>query len=155
MSIARWDPFRELEDMSERLNRAFGRSGLTRAELHSKDAMTVFDWSPTVDIVETPEEFQIKAELPEVKKEDVKVSVDAGILRIEGERKQEKEEKGKKYHRIERSYGSFLRTFTLPDNVDLEHIQSTLDNGVLKLHVPKKPGTQPRKIAIGAPKSKA
>jgi len=148
MSIARWDPFRELEDMSERLNRAFGRSGLTRAELHSKDAMTVFDWSPTVDIVETPEEFQIKAELPEVKKEDVKVSVDAGILRIEGERKQEKEEKGKKYHRIERSYGSFLRTFTLPDNVDETKVQADFKDGMLNVRLRKAEKAKPKSIEI-------
>src|SRR5688572_3374586 len=105
MSIVRWDPFRELEDMSERLNRVFGRSAVARGEAPSKDALMVFDWAPTVDIVETAEEFQVKAELPEVKKEDVKVSVDRGVLRIEGERKQEKEEKGKKFHRVERSYG--------------------------------------------------
>jgi len=125
-----------------------GRSGLTRAELHSKDAMTVFDWSPTVDIVETPEEFQIKAELPEVKKEDVKVSVDAGILRIEGERKQEKEEKGKKYHRIERSYGSFLRTFTLPDNVDETKVQADFKDGMLNVRLRKAEKAKPKSIEI-------
>ena len=148
MSIVRWDPFRELEDMSERLNRAFGRSGLTRAESSSKDAMTVFDWSPTVDIVETPEEFQIKAELPEVKKEDVKVSVDGGVLRIEGERKQEKEEKGKKYHRIERSYGSFLRTFMLPDNVDDSKVQAEFKDGVLNVRLRKAEKAKPKSIEV-------
>jgi HSP20 family protein len=143
MSIVRWDPFRELEDMSERLNRVFGRSGLTRGEPASKDTMTVFDWSPTVDIVETPEEFQIKAELPEVKKEDVKVSVDRGVLRIEGERKQEKEEKGKKYHRLERSYGSFLRTFTLPDTVDETKVQAEFKDGMLNVRLHKAEKAKP------------
>jgi HSP20 family protein len=135
--------------MSERLHRAIGRSGLTRAELAaSKDAMTVFDWSPTVDIVETPEEFQIKVELPEVKKEEVKVSVDGGVLRIEGERKQEKEEKGKKYHRIERSYGSFLRTFTLPDNVDETKVQADFKDGMLNVRLRKAEKAKPKSIEI-------
>jgi HSP20 family protein len=148
MSIVRWDPFRELEDVSERLNRIFGRAGLPRTESASKDAMTVFDWSPTVDIVETPEEFQIKAELPEVKKEEVKVSVDGGVLRIEGERKQEKEEKGKKYHRIERSYGSFLRTFALPDNVDESKVQAEFKDGVLNVRLHKTERAKPKSIEV-------
>lgn len=148
MSIVRWDPFRELEDMSERLNRVFGRSGLARGESHAKDAMTVFDWSPTVDIAETPEEFQIKAELPEVKKEDVKVSVDRGVLRIEGERKQEKEEKGKKFHRVERSYGSFLRTFTLPANVEESNVQAEFKDGVLNVRLRKSEKAKPRSIDV-------
>lgn len=148
MSIVRWDPFRELEDMSERLNRVFGRSALARGESPSKDAMTLFDWSPTVDIVETPEEFQIKAELPEVKREDVKVSVDGGVLRIEGERKQEKEEKGKKFHRIERSYGSFLRTFALPDNVEASKVQAEFKDGVLNVRLHKSEKPKPRSIDV-------
>jgi HSP20 family protein len=148
MSIVRWDPFRELEDMSERLNRVFGRSALARSESSSKDAMTVFDWSPTVDIVETAEEFQIKAELPEVKKEDVKVTVDRGVLRIEGERKQEKEEKGKKFHRVERSYGSFLRSFTLPENVDEGNLQAEFKDGVLNVRLHKSEKAKPKSISV-------
>jgi HSP20 family protein len=148
MSIVRWDPFRELEDVSDRLNRVFGRSALARSEAASKDAMAVFDWAPTVDVIETPEEFQIKAELPEVKKEDVKVSVDGGILRIEGERRQEKEEKGKKYHRIERSYGSFLRTFTLPDNVDEGKVQADFKDGVLNVRLRKAEKAKPKSIEV-------
>jgi HSP20 family protein len=149
MSLVRWDPFRELEDMSDRLNSMFGRSALTRSPGSSnKDALTVFDWAPTVDIVETPEEFQIKAELPDVKKEDVKVSVDNGVIRIEGERKQDKEEKGKKYHRIERSYGSFLRTFTLPDNVDESKVQAEFKDGVLNVRLRKAEKAKPKAIEV-------
>lgn len=149
MSVVRWDPFRELEDMSERLNRVFNRSALARggAEAH-KDALTVFDWAPSVDIIETNEEFQIKAELPDVKKEDVKVSVDKGVLRIEGERKQEKEEKGKKYHRVERSYGSFLRTFTLPDNVDESKVQADYKDGILNVRLQKAEKAKPKTIEV-------
>jgi HSP20 family protein len=147
MSIVRWDPFRELEQMNDRLNRAFARGPLGRLAAGG-DALTVFDWAPSVDIVETPEEFQIKAELPEVKREDVKVSVDAGVLRIEGERKQEKEEKGKKYHRVERSYGSFLRTFALPDNVDDRNVQADFKDGVLTVRLRKAEKAKPRSIEV-------
>jgi len=151
MSLIRWDPFRELEDMSSRLNRIFGHAMLPRTTATpdvARDAMTVFDWAPTVDIAETAEEFHIKAELPEVKKEDVKVSVDGGVLRLEGERKQEKEEKGKKYHRVERSYGSFLRTFILPDNVDDTKVRAEFKDGVLNVRLPKTEKAKPRAIEV-------
>lgn len=149
MAIVRWDPFRELEEMSDRLNRVFGRAALASSGgEEAKDTITSFDWAPTVDIAETAEEFQIKAELPEVKKEDVKVAVDNGILRIEGERKQEKEEKGKKFHRVERSYGSFLRTFTLPDNVDASSVRAEFKEGILNVRLPKREQAKPKAIEI-------
>jgi HSP20 family protein len=149
MAIVRWDPFRELEEMSDRLNRVFARGALSRGSAEeAKDTMTRFDWAPTVDIAETAEEFQIKAELPEVKKEDVKVAVDQRVLRIEGERKQEKEEKGKKFHRVERSYGSFLRTFTLPDNVDEGNVKAEFKDGVLNVRLPKTEKAKPKAIDI-------
>lgn len=138
MSLVRWDPFRELEEMTDRLNRFFSGPMLARPKAEAgKDAMTAYDWAPSVDISESPEEFHIKVELPEVKKEDVKVAVDKGVLRIEGERKQEKEEKGKKFHRIERTYGSFLRTFTMPDNVDDTKIAAEVKDGILHVRLPK------------------
>src|SRR5437868_396051 len=90
MSIVRWDPFRELEDMNNRLNRMFRNTGLATTRGESSGFLT-FDWAPSVDIAETPEAYEIKAELPDMKKEDVKVSVEDGELRISGERKQEKE----------------------------------------------------------------
>jgi HSP20 family protein len=144
MSIVTWDPFRELEDVSNRLNRLFSRSPGTR----DGGALAVFDWAPTVDIAETAEEYQIKAELPEVKKEDIKVSVENNTLRIEGERKQEKEEKGKKWHRVERSYGSFLRTFTLPENADGTKMSAEYKNGVLNVHLPKASKPAPRTVEV-------
>jgi HSP20 family protein len=149
MNLVHWDPTRELEDICARLNRIFGRSPLPAANGEAgKDALMVFDWSPTVDISETPEEFQIKAELPEVKKEDVKVSVDNGVLRLEGERKHEKEDKTRKYHRIERSYGSFLRTFTLPDNVDDTKVRAEFKDGVLNVRLPKTEKAKPKAIEV-------
>lgn len=149
MSITRWDPFRELEEVSNQLNRLFGRSTLARPTAEAgKDAMTAVDWAPSVDVAETAEEFQVKAELPEVKKEDIKVAVENGLLRIEGERKQEKEEKGKKYHRVERSYGSFLRSFTLPDNVDAAKVQAEFKDGVLNVRLPKAPAAKPKTVEV-------
>lgn len=147
MSIVQWDPFRELEDMSDRLNRMFGRSMLRR-ESSGKDALTAFDWAPSVDIAETNEEYQITAELPEVKKEDLKVSVHDGVLQISGERKQEKEEKGKKWHRVERSYGSFMRSFTLPDNTDPQKVAADFKDGVLKVRLPKSAQAKPKAVEV-------
>jgi HSP20 family protein len=141
----RWDPFRELEEMSDRLNRMFARPA-TRT--NGKETMIVADWTPTVDISETEAEYQIKAEIPDVKKEDVKVTLEDGVLTIQGERKQEKEEKGKKYHRIERSYGSFVRSFSLPDVIDEERVKADFKDGVLNLHLPKSEKAKPKAIEV-------
>ena len=147
MSIVRWDPFRELEEMSDRLNRVFARSNLA-TQAGNRDAFSSFDWAPSVDIAETAEAFEIKAELPDVKKEDVKVTVEDGELRISGERKQEKEERGKKYHRVERSYGSFMRSFTLPDNVDDAKLTAEYKDGLLNVRLPKTEKAAPKAIAV-------
>ena len=136
MPLVRWDPLREFEEMNERLSRAYGRQVLGRAAEGGKEALTVPDWAPAVDIAETAEEFLIMAELPEVGKEDVKVTVENGVLRIEGERRQEKEEKTKKFHRIERAYGSFVRTFTVPDNIDEAKVSADFKDGVLNVRLP-------------------
>jgi HSP20 family protein len=141
----RWDPFRELEEMSDRLNRMFARPA---ARTNGKETMIVADWTPTVDISETDGEYQIKAEIPDVKKEDVKVTLEDGVLTIQGERKQEKEEKGKKYHRIERSYGSFVRSFSLPDVIDEEKVKAEFKDGVLSLHLPKSEKAKPKAIEV-------
>jgi len=145
-ALMRWDPFRELEDMSERLNRVFNRPAARSA--NGKEAITVADWIPTVDIAETDGEYQIKAELPEVKKEDVKVTVEDGVLTIQGERRHEAEEKGKKFHRVERSYGSFVRSFTLPDHVDDAKVKAEYKDGVLHLHLPKSEKAKPKAIDV-------
>ena len=147
MNLMKWDPFRELEDMSNRLNRMFARGELARIPA-PEGALKAFDWAPNVDVIETAEAFQVKAELPGVKKDDVKVTVDAGVLRIEGERKQEQEENGKKYHRIERSYGSFLRIFTLPPDVDATKLIAEFKDGVLNVMLPKSAQSAPRAIEV-------
>jgi HSP20 family protein len=148
MALVKWDPFRELEEMSERLNRMIARPSSNQAVGQGREVMTVADWTPTVDISETEAEYAIKAELPEVKKEDVKVTVEDGVLTIQGERKQEKEEKGKKYHRIERSYGRFVRSFTLPDTVDEGKVRAEYAEGILNLHLPKSEKAKPKQIDV-------
>ncbi len=145
MTLVRWDPFRELEDMSERLNRVFSRPSLRNS---GKENLTVADWMPTVDISETEGEYLIKAELPEVRKDDVKVTVENGVLTLQGERRQEKEEKGKRFHRVERSYGSFVRSFTLPESVDESSVKAEYKDGVLNLHLPKSEKVKPKAIDV-------
>ena len=146
MTLVRWDPFRELEDMSERLNRVFARPALRAAG--GKEHLTVADCMTTVDISETEQAYLIKAELPEVKKEDVKVRVEDGVLTLSGERRQEKEEKGKKFHRVERSYGSFVRSFALPESVDESGVKAEYKDGVLSLHLPKAEKAKPKAIEV-------
>ena len=132
MSLVRWGPFRELQEVSDRLGRVFARPGATGHE-----ALAFPDWAPAVDIAETAEEFVIKADLPGVKKEDVKVSFSDDTVRIEGERKQEKDEHGKKYHRLERAYGAFVRTFVVPNGVKEGAASAEFTDGVLQVHLPK------------------
>jgi len=146
MTLVRWDPFRELEDMSYRLNRMFSRPALPQA--NGKETMIVADWVPSVDVSETDGEFQIKAEIPDVKKEDVKVTLEDGVLTIQGQRNQEKEDKGKKYHRVERTYGSFIRSFTLPDLIDEEKVKAEFKDGVLNLQLPKSEKAKPKAIEV-------
>ena len=145
--FTRWDPFKEMEEMANRMGTVFG---LAPARVHSgtEEIMTVPEWSPLVDITEDEKEYIVKAELPEVKKEDVKVTVEEGVLTISGERKFEKEEKGKKYHRIERSYGSFLRSFSLPDAADGTKINAEFKDGVLRVHLPKTEKAKPKAVEV-------
>ncbi len=145
-SKTRWDPFKEMEEMEKRLS-TWLRHPLLRRD-SEKEAMTVAEWSPLVDITEDDKEYLIKAELPEVKKEDVTLSVQDNVLSISGERKYEKEEKGKKYHRVERAYGSFMRSFTLPEDADGSKIAAEYKNGVLHVHLPKSEKAKPKAIEI-------
>ena len=145
MNALGWNPGRELEEMSDRLNRVLTRGARGRNE---NEAMTVADWTPLVDISETTAEYVIKAEIPEVKKEDVKVTLEHGVLTVQGMRRQEAEEKGRKYHRVERSYGSFVRRFSLPDLVDDTKVQAVFKEGILMLHLPKSEKAKPKAIEV-------
>jgi HSP20 family protein len=144
---ASWDPFREIRTLENRLEKFFGRFPLA-GNGDDRDDITLTQWSPRVDITEDDKEYMVKAELPELKKEDVKITIENGELMISGERKLEKEEKGRKYHRVELSYGSFLRTFTLPEGVNGEMVVADFKDGVLKIHLPKDPKARPRTLEV-------
>jgi len=120
-ALTRWDPFKDMEELQDRIGSLFSLTPFRRTD-GKEETMIVAEWSPLVDIVEDDKEYLIKAELPEVKKEDVKVTVENGVLSITGERNYEKEEKNRKYHRIERAYGSFVRSFTIPDDADASKV---------------------------------
>lgn len=143
MQLTKWDPFREMEDMIDRYSKS-----LSWPRRSSQEIITAGDWAPRVDIVETENEFTVKAEIPEVKKEDVKISVEDGVLKISGERRQEKEEKNKKFHRVERFYGSFMRSFILPDNVDESKVDASFKDGILSVKLPKSEKTKPKAIEV-------
>jgi HSP20 family protein len=148
----RWDPFREMEQTANVFNRLFDRPFMTRPfpplKGETEEALVGIDWAPLVDIEETDKEFLVKAELPEVKKEDVKVALEEGVLTIQGERKMMKEEKDRKVHRVERSYGKFLRSFTVPRDVDEKKVMAEFKDGVLMVHVPKAEVAKPRLIEV-------
>ena len=144
MNVVKWNPFRELEEMQNRLNRVFNVPQGEKAE----EPFLFADWAPAVDIQETNDEYLVKADLPDVKKEDIKIELVNGVLTIEGERKQEKEEKGKKLHRVERQYGQFLRRFTLPEEIDAAKIAAEFKDGVLNVKLPKSPNSKQKKIDI-------
>ena len=142
--ITRWNPWKELDQMQSRLNSLWNWEPLG-LQAGKEEALTISEWMPRVDIAEDEREFLIKAELPDMKKEDVKVAVEDGVLTITGERKQEKEEKGKKFHRIESEYGTFLRTFALPVAVQADKVAADFKDGVLKVHLPKDIKAEARK----------
>ncbi len=146
MNIVKWDPFRELEDVSSRLNRIFGRFP-ARAE-SGQEMLRVADWSPSADITETDTAYLIKAEIPGVQKEDVKVTVQDGMLTMQGERKMDKEENGKKFHRIERSYGSFVRSFRIPDDADENSVKAAFKDGMLNVTLAKSAKAKPRSVDV-------
>jgi HSP20 family protein len=132
MSLVRWEPFSAVDEMFSRFPSFFGRWPKFAADTESK-----FEWAPSVDISETGEEFLIRAALPAVKKEDVKVMVADGMLTLSGERTQEEQQKDEKFHKVETYYGSFSRSFALPDAVDQAAIRAESKDGVLTIHVPK------------------
>ena len=146
-ALTRWDPFKELEETHNRLARVFGLQP-ARVPNGDKETMTITEWAPSVDISEDDKEWLVKADLPEVKKDDVKVAVENGVLTLTGERKFEKVEKDRKYHRIERSYGNFLRSFTLPDAADGSKVSAEFKDGVLRVHLPKSEKARPKAVEV-------
>jgi len=146
-ALTRWDPFKEMSELHNRLNAIFGLAPSRQVD-GKEEAITVAQWSPLVDIVEDDKEYLIKAELPELRRDNVKVTVENGVLSISGERKYEKEEKGKKYHRVERAYGSFYRSFTVPDDADAEKVSAEFKDGVLSVRLAKSEKARPKTIDV-------
>ena len=142
----RWNPLNDREDLERRLASLLGTR---EAPGHGgKEALTVAQWSPLVDITEDDKEYLIKAELPDMKKEDVRLTVENEVLAISGERNFEKEDKGKKYHRTERAYGSFVRSFSLPEDADGGKVTAEFKDGMLHVHLPKSQKAKPKAIEI-------
>lgn len=149
-SLVRWDPFkemeREMEELTERFNRMLSR--WPSRQTAEREPMTVAQWAPVVDISETDSEYLIEAELPEVDKNNVKVTLQDGVLTIQGERKSQREEKGRKYHRVERSFGGFLRSFTVPEDADESKVKAEFKDGILRVRLPKTEKAQTKAIEV-------
>jgi HSP20 family protein len=144
MNMIRWEPIRESEDFVSRLMPSLFR-GWPPVAGNGKRA---FEWAPNADISETEKEYLIRAELPAVRKEDVRVLIDNGTIMIEGERKYEKEEKDETFHRVESFQGRFARSFMLPDDADAAAIRAESKDGVLTVHLPKSKVAQPRAVQV-------
>lgn len=132
MNLVRWEPFASFENLFGQMPSAPRWSRLPEFNGERK-----FEWTPSVNISETGEEYLIRAELPAVKKEDVKVTFEGGMLTVSGERKQREEEKKEKFHRVETFHGTFSRSFTLPENTDAAAIRAESKDGIITIHVPK------------------
>jgi len=140
-----WDPVRELDEFQNRLTSFFGRQHPVHRGM---EGMVTAEWAPSVDIIEDDKEFLVKAELPEVKKEDVHVTVENGILSIQGERKLENEQQTKRFHRSERAYGSFMRSFSLPEGADSTKLRAEFKDGLLQVHMPKSDKAKAKQIEV-------
>ncbi|MCS6874533.1 MAG: Hsp20/alpha crystallin family protein [Pyrinomonadaceae bacterium] len=149
MTLIKYDPIREIRNLQEEMNRLFA-SAFSRT---FDDELMSGAWTPNVDIYENKDQVVLEAELPGMKPEDVNISIENNVLTIQGERKFEKKEESDNYHRIERRYGSFTRSFTLPPTVDTERINAEFDNGVLRLTMAKREEAKPRRIEIKAASS--
>ena len=145
-TLVTWNPFGELDEVQNRLGSFF--AGRFPRFGNGNGGLKLADWAPQVDITEDEKEYLVKADLPEMKREEIKVNVVEGVLSVSGERKAEQEEKNKKVHRIERSYGSFLRSFTLPEDANGAKVSAEFKDGVLKVHLPKSPVAKSNAIEV-------
>lgn len=146
-TLTTWNPYHELERLQDRVIRAM-RLSPTQTEDGENSLLTLSDWSPAVDITEDEKEYLITADLPQVDKDDVKVVVENGSLIIRGERKREKVHKDRKVHRIERSYGSFQRSFSLPEDADGNGVTASFKDGALRVSLPKSEEKKPKHIEV-------
>jgi HSP20 family protein len=153
MAIVRWEPLRELSTLQNEMNRLFGSVFDTPTQ---PNGGTLRRWMPAMDLIETEDHFVLRADLPGMSEEDVNLEVEERVLTISGERKAEHTETKEGYHRVERAFGSFSRSLTLPEGIDAEAVTASFDRGVLEVRIPKPEQRKPRKISIGvgdAPKT--
>jgi len=143
-NLTHWNPFREMEALQSRVLRALHPTSNTS----NVESRALTEWTPVVDISEDDNEYLIQAELPEVPREQVDISIESGQLTFTGSRSFEKESENRKFHRVERAYGSFSRTFSLPDDADAERIHAEYKDGMLKIHMPKSEHARPRRIEV-------
>jgi HSP20 family protein len=145
MTLVNWSPLRELDDLFNQYGRVLGRSA---APARESNGGTVVEWRPVANISETADAYLIRAELPEVAKKDIDVSVHEGVITLRGERRLENQSNNEKHHRIESFYGSFARSFTLPADVDETKIEAESKDGVLTVRLPKTEVRKPRPIEV-------
>jgi HSP20 family protein len=143
--LTRFEPFREFSTLQDRINRVF-RESYRGAE--GDESLTTSSFAPAVDVYEDEHKVTLKIEVPGIEEKDIDVQIENNVLTVHGERKIEKEEKEENYRRVERQYGSFTRTFTLPTTVDTESVSATYDKGVLKIALPKKAEAKPKQIKV-------
>jgi HSP20 family protein len=147
MAIVRWDPFRDVTTLQERMNRLFDQA-LSRTRMDDEEGLTASMWSPAVDIFETSDSIVMKAELPGVSRDNIDIRVQDNTLMLKGERKFEREVKEENYLRIERSYGAFQRAFNLPTVVQQDKIKAVFKDGVLEVTMPKAEEAKPKQVKI-------
>ncbi len=145
MAIIRWDPFRDLITLREKMNRLFEDTFTSRGEERDMVSST---WTPSVDIYETENALILTAEIPGIDENDIEIKIEDSTLTLKGERKFEKETKEENFHRIERAYGSFYRSFSLPHYIDQDKIEAEHENGILKITMPKKGELKQRKVKV-------
>jgi HSP20 family protein len=144
MALVRWDPIRELDSLQGDMNRLFDRFFEGRAANGTSRR-----WIPAMDLVETEDHLVLRGDLPGMTEDDINIEIKDNVLTVSGERKAESEEKGKGYHRVERSFGSFSRSLTLPQGVDPEKVDAGFDKGVLEVRIPKPAEAKPTRVQIG------
>jgi HSP20 family protein len=147
MTIVRWEPLRELGSLQNEMNRLFNTVFDTPTPGNGGSAMR--RWVPSMDLVETEDHFVLRADLPGMSEEDIKIEYEDGTLTVAGERKAEHEDKNEGYYRVERAFGSFSRSLSLPKGIDAEAVTANFDRGVLEVRIPKPEERKPRRIEIG------
>ena len=148
MALIRWEPARELQTVQNEMNRLFNTFFDSPSPSNGGGHAVARRWIPAMDVVETGDHFVLKADLPGLSENDVKIELEENVLTISGERKVEHEQKGEGYYRVERSFGAFSRSLTLPEGVDADAIKANFDNGVLEVRIPKPEQQKPRKVQI-------